>query len=567
MKKFMTLLLIISNTIVHAQTYVSGFISPDTTWTVAGSPYIIVSNALVSQGDTLTIEPGVVVKFDAHCALQIDGVLIAVGTPSSRITFTSNQPSPASGDWDKLHFSGYCIGATFNGNGDYLSGSIMKYCDVLYAGGAGYGAVHIESSWPYISQCNVRLSKAAGIYCAGSTFVLDSSLVADNTDYGLYFDTYSDFSCGLLIRSDTIKNNKTGGLCLGSCNSICSTIIKDNYFVANSNNGAILALLVDINLLTISENYFISNTSSINYRGIVTVFSPTNDTIECNLFLNNQTSGNPTATLYMGVDHNSGVIRNNIFDGNINNSGRVAAFSVNCASSTVGLDFYNNTIRNCSSPLGTTCYFSPYLANNQELLRIHDNTFYSNTSRYVIELDAGPINNVNYDFMYMKHNNFLDVNYEIELYNHIAYGSPNVYADSNYWGSTSTSHIDSIICDYFDSTNYSVVYYKPILNQQVEIGSICSLGFPTTFNVPYLTKADGLPFPNPFTSYTEFLFASDLHNAKLILYDVLGKRIKEIENINGNKILLNREYLIDGLYIYQVIENANIVAKGKLMVD
>src|SRR5689334_23033426 len=82
---------------LHAQTNVSGFINANTNWTLAGSPYIIVSNALLSQGYTLTIDPGVVVKFNDSTALQIDGELHAIGTPTNRIIFTSNQPSPAAG--------------------------------------------------------------------------------------------------------------------------------------------------------------------------------------------------------------------------------------------------------------------------------------------------------------------------------------------------------------------------------------------------------------------------------------------------------------------------------------
>src|SRR5262245_5543721 len=99
MKKYATLLFLIICEGIYAQTYISGFISANTTWTVAGSPYIVTANALVSQNYTLTIQPGVTVKFNTHCALQIDGQLIAVGTAASRITFTSNQTSPAAGDW------------------------------------------------------------------------------------------------------------------------------------------------------------------------------------------------------------------------------------------------------------------------------------------------------------------------------------------------------------------------------------------------------------------------------------------------------------------------------------
>ena len=128
--------------VINAQTDVSGFISTNTTWNLAGSPYIVIGNTLVSQGFTLTIEPGVIVKFNTDKALQIDGELIAIGTAQNRITFTSNKVSPAAGDWAKIHFSDASVDAVFDTTGNYVAGSIMKFCDILYGGGLGFGAIH-----------------------------------------------------------------------------------------------------------------------------------------------------------------------------------------------------------------------------------------------------------------------------------------------------------------------------------------------------------------------------------------------------------------------------------------
>lgn len=75
-------------------TDVSGPITTNTTWSKANSPYIITCNVLVMEGVTLTIESGVIVKFQSGTALQIDSESIAIGVESDSIVFTSNQAIP-----------------------------------------------------------------------------------------------------------------------------------------------------------------------------------------------------------------------------------------------------------------------------------------------------------------------------------------------------------------------------------------------------------------------------------------------------------------------------------------
>ncbi len=65
----------------QAQTYFYGGIYANTTWTLANSPYIITDTVVVFPGDTLTIQPGVVVKFDSTVYMEIrQATLIANGT-------------------------------------------------------------------------------------------------------------------------------------------------------------------------------------------------------------------------------------------------------------------------------------------------------------------------------------------------------------------------------------------------------------------------------------------------------------------------------------------------------
>ena len=86
-------------------TEVGGPIIADTTWAFTNSPYIVTADVQVSAGVTLTIEPGVLVKFGRGRLLQVDGTLIARGTPDRSIIFSSSQSSPRLGDWGNIKFT------------------------------------------------------------------------------------------------------------------------------------------------------------------------------------------------------------------------------------------------------------------------------------------------------------------------------------------------------------------------------------------------------------------------------------------------------------------------------
>ena len=97
---------------------VGGPILEDTTWTKVDSPFIVKQHVTVIEDVTLTIEPGVTVKFNKDIALLIDGTLVAKGTESEKIIFTSNGDL-APGFWGFISFSDFSEDATFDGSGNY----------------------------------------------------------------------------------------------------------------------------------------------------------------------------------------------------------------------------------------------------------------------------------------------------------------------------------------------------------------------------------------------------------------------------------------------------------------
>ena len=85
---------------------------------------------VVDSGVTLTVEPGVTVKFDSGKVLEVEGTLVARGTSGNKVTFTSSAVSPAAGDWGYIKFKDSSPDASFDGSGDYISGSILEQCVV-----------------------------------------------------------------------------------------------------------------------------------------------------------------------------------------------------------------------------------------------------------------------------------------------------------------------------------------------------------------------------------------------------------------------------------------------------
>ncbi|MCC6189355.1 MAG: right-handed parallel beta-helix repeat-containing protein [Anaerolineales bacterium] len=99
-----------------ADIVVGGSISSDTTWT-AGNVYVVLSHVQVQSGVTLTIEAGVIVKFDMRRYLDVFGTLVLEGSPDNEVIFTSlrddsvggdtngdlNSTEPAPGDWEAIY--------------------------------------------------------------------------------------------------------------------------------------------------------------------------------------------------------------------------------------------------------------------------------------------------------------------------------------------------------------------------------------------------------------------------------------------------------------------------------
>lgn len=107
--------------------FTGGTVNADRTLSKACSPYTIKTDIDVNGNATLTIEPGVTLRFDPEREISIGynaaAKLSAVGTAAEPIVFTSSVSTPGAGDW---------VGVKLWSN--TMNGTALKYVKFDYCG-------------------------------------------------------------------------------------------------------------------------------------------------------------------------------------------------------------------------------------------------------------------------------------------------------------------------------------------------------------------------------------------------------------------------------------------------
>ncbi|MDI6839604.1 MAG: alpha/beta fold hydrolase [bacterium] len=240
----------------------SSKITEDTEWT---RDVYITGDVIIDSGVTLTIKPGVKIwaspwsddqssGVDAgRCEIIVNGALLAVGTESDSIRFTSATETPVVGDWYGIRFSVHAQGELDYCMVEYASTGIR--CDgsspIITHNTIEQNAIGIDikNSSPIIRANTIQLNRSYGIYCWNSSAIIDSNFIYKNsmaisdstklkfepqltTDVHRYksmdLGRFTPIN-GFFPRSDTIEFEGTGIYAYESNLTLTNNKIVDNF--------------------------------------------------------------------------------------------------------------------------------------------------------------------------------------------------------------------------------------------------------------------------------------------------------------------------------------------------
>ena len=233
----------------------SGTVSEDATWEDPGIPFRIEGVIYIQGQDgidmvtTLTLEPGITMEFNSNTYLYIGhdtnplyaGALVAVGTVSDSIKFTTDTASPSPGYWYGIYFAYYADGSI----------STLDYCLVEYGGYSSYENIFCNNTSPSILNSTIKYGSGSGIYCYQASPSISGCSIAHNSYSGIYCNNISN----PVINGCNINENGSYGV---DCNMNSEPTIDSCNIIENSSYGIYIH---NSSSPTINASYISSNQS------------------------------------------------------------------------------------------------------------------------------------------------------------------------------------------------------------------------------------------------------------------------------------------------------------------
>jgi hypothetical protein len=274
----------------------------------ADSVYWVKNNITLGTGQTLTIQPGAVIKFADNVDFFVYGTLIADGTENDKIFFTSQYDDaiggdsngdgrttqPNRGNWRRIYLY------------DQSVNNVFDYVDIRYGGYSSSGNLYIDEPTTSVTNTFVTNSNSYGFNINKKPISFNSNTANNNTYTGFYLNNQSSE-----LKNLTAQYNNDHGLAVNLSGIDDTVSVIGGDFSNNDDNG-----IVFFGSGNFSVDSLVNITANNNRLAGIDIYQNGQDNlIADNLILNN--NGTYGASFYL--DHklkSDFVIRNSEFKGN-----------------------------------------------------------------------------------------------------------------------------------------------------------------------------------------------------------------------------------------------------------
>jgi len=281
---------------VNLRTKLGGMLSADITLNKDKNPHIVTSMLTITEGITLTITPGTIIKFQGQSSgITVNGTLCADGNLADGVNFDpiymtsvndhsigggTGSGNPEIEDWDTIRFNPCSINNLLRhvivkwGGYDYSSnnpGLVEIYTSSLDIANSefsdNYYGIYIKDASPRIAYSNILNNNGCGIYCTGnSSPIIEDNIIrlnaigikaengatpniinnsfVNNTSYAAYLGVGAIAS----IQGNTSSGNTCKGICINGTLTADSRLINNPgipYIVSNVTISEGVTLTID----------------------------------------------------------------------------------------------------------------------------------------------------------------------------------------------------------------------------------------------------------------------------------------------------------------------------------